>query len=199
MEWIKKVIYLFLIASASALSGQSVAIDLGKDDPNTIIGTKSVNWRILGFRLGLTHDKAWQLLAKATSLMGEKDVFNPSRIYVFSRKSDGSKGVGLLYLIWEPGERKMGAITVFQDCRNSLSSSFRRLLTFEAVDDNSEFKREFMGYANRSKVTLDVPSIGLKHVTYYYDEIGLAVTHKHSSSGDEVVFALVSQVSAYKR
>lgn len=85
----------------------------------------------------------------------------------------------------------MNRITVFQDFRSSLSQNFRRLLTFEAVDNNSTFKQNFIGYANRSKITLDVPSIDLKHTTYFYDEIGLEVTHKHSSDGEEVVFAIV--------
>ncbi len=83
----------------------------------------------------------------------------------------------------------MREITVFQDCRSFLSQSFRRLLTFEAVDDSSEFKRKFIGYANNSKITLDVPD--RKHATYFYDEIGLEVTYKHSSYGDEVVFAIM--------
>ena len=169
----------------------AAAIDLSNDNPNTLIGTKSNDYSIYGFRLGLTHDQVWQMLAKTHSLIGEKDRFNPSRIYVYSRNSDGSKGNALLYLIWEPGEREMSRITVFQDCHSSLSQSFRRLLTFEAVDNNSEFKRKFIGYANRSKITLDVRSIGLKHTTYFYDEIGLEVTHQHSSDGDQVVFAIV--------
>src|SRR5437867_6904978 len=127
--------------------------------------------------------------------MGLKDDSNPTRIYVYSRKPDGSKGEAVLYLIWELGEETMSSITVFQGFRNSLSPNFRRLLTFEAVDNQSPIKREFLGYANRFKTTLDVPSIALKHITYFYDEIGIEVTHKHSSDGDEVVFTFVQPAS----
>ena len=191
MKWIETIFCLLFLMAVPAYSGQAVAIDLGKDNPNTLLGTKSTDYSIYGFRLGLTHEQTWKMLEKKNSFLGEKDDANLSRMYVYSRNVDGSKGKAVLYLIWEPGEREMSRITVFQDCRSSVSQSFRRLLTFEAVDENSEFKRKFIGYANKSKITLDVPSIDLKHTTYFYDEIGLEVTYKHSSKGDEVVFAIV--------
>jgi hypothetical protein len=142
-------------------------------------------------RLGLTHSQAWDILTKTDSLIGEKDDVNPSRIYVYSRKPDGGKGETLLYLIWNLNEKMMSSITIFQDFRDHLSHTFRRMLTFEAVDNESSFMREFIGYANRSKITLDIPMIDLKHTTYFYDEIGLEVTHRHSPDGDDVIFAIV--------
>ena len=176
----------FLVCSAWATN-----VDLVKDNPTTLMGTKSTDYTIQGFRLGLTHDDVWQLLQKDRSLVGAKDTNNPSRIYVYRGNTDGTKGKAILYLIWEPGEAGLSRITVFQDYRSSLSETFRRLLTFEAVESSSEFKKRFIGYANRSKTTLDVPLIDLKHVTYFYDDIGLEVIHQHSSDVDEVVFALV--------
>lgn len=191
MKRIGAILCLLFLVAVSTYSGQVIAIDLGKDNPNTLIGTKSTDYRIFGFRLGLTHEQTWKMLEKDNLLLGERDDANPSRIYVYNRNVDGSKGKAVLYLIWEPGEREMSRITVFQDFRSSLSQSFRRLLTFEAVDDKSDFKRNFIGYANRSKITLDMPLIDLKHATYFYDEIGLEVTHQHSSDGEKVVFAIV--------
>ena len=168
-------------------------VDLVKDNPTTLIGTKSTDYRIYGFRLGLTHNQAWQILRKTPSLLGETDSGNPTRVYVYSRNADGTKGNPLFYLIWEPDEARLSRIAVFQDCRTFLSASFRRLLTSEALDSNSEFKKAFIGYANRSATTLDVPSIGLKHITYFYDDIGLEVTDQHSKRGNGVVFAIVSR------
>jgi hypothetical protein len=180
-----------IIIVASAMCGSAGAIELTQDNPRTIISTKSKDYTIQGLRLGITHNEAWGLLAKISSLIGFHDPLNPARIYVYDRRPDGRKGEAVLYLIWEPGEETMSQITVFQGFRGSLSQNFRRLLTFEAVDDQSPFKKEFIGYANRSKITLDLPEIGLKHVTYFYDDIGLEITYKRSSQGDEVVFALV--------
>ncbi len=191
MKKIKTILCLLLLVAVPAFAGQADTIDLGKDNPNTLIHTRSTDYTIQGFQLGLTHDQAWKILENNNLFLGERDGANPSRIYVYSRNDDGSKGKAVLYLIWEPKEREMSSITVYQDCRSFLSQSFRRLLTFEAVDGNSEFKRKFIGYPNRSKITLDVPSIDLKHTTYYYDEIGLEITHKHSSEVEEIVFAVV--------
>ena len=185
-----KTSYLLVLSIMLVFSGQAAAFELTKDNPETLVGTNSSDYSISGIKLCITHDQAWQILKKNNSLIGVKDQDNPSRIYVYNKNQDGSKGKSVLYLIWEPETVKMKSITVFQDYRSYLSRHFRRLLSFEAVDNNSEFKRRFVGYANRSKITLDVPSIDLKHTTYFYDEIGLEITHKHSSDGDEVVFAI---------
>lgn len=140
-------------------------IDLSKDDPSTLIDTRSTDYRIQDFRLGLTHEEAWNILEKNSLFLDERDGANPSRIYVYSRNDDGSKGNAVLYLIWQPNEREMSKITVFQDFRSFLSQKFRRLLTLEAIDDESDFKRNFIGYANRSQITLDLPSTDRKHIT----------------------------------
>lgn len=66
-------------------------------------------------------------------------------------------------------------------------------MTFEALDSNSEFKNKFIGYPDRSKITLEFPSIDVKHTTYYYDEIGLEITHKYSPKEEETVFAIVKR------
>ncbi len=191
MKWITKTLCLLLISATSAYSGQSVAIDLCKDNPRTLIGTKSGDYSIYGLRRGLTHDQAWQILKKTDSLMGIKAEHDPSTIYVYSRTPDGSKGEYVLCLVWKRGETKMSRIAVFQGFRSSLSQSFRRLLTFEAVDNNSGFKRTFIGYANRSKTDIDLPLTGLKSITYFYDEIGLEVTHLRLFESERVNFAIV--------
>jgi hypothetical protein len=191
MTRILPIFLLLLFKAVSADPGQAVVIDLGNDNPSTLIGTKSIDYRIYGFRLGLTHEQTWKILANNHLLLGERDADNPSRIYVYSRDVDGSKGKAILYLIWEPSERGMSRITFFQDIRSALSQSFRRLLTFEAVDDDSDFKKKFIGYANRSGITVDIPLINVKHTTYFYDEIGLEVTRQRNFDEDLVVFAIV--------
>jgi len=185
-----KTARLYFLAVILAFSGPAIAIELTKDNPKTLIGTRPSDYSVSGIRLGITHEQAWRILEKSNSLIGVKDDANPSRIYVYSKNKDGSKGNSALYLIWEPEVAKMQSITVFQGYSGELSPNFRRLLTFEAVDNNSEFKRKFVGYANRSNITLDIPSINLKFTTYFYDDIGLEITHQHSSDEDRVVFAI---------
>ncbi len=79
MKWIDKTIFclLFLVA-VPAFSGQAVAIGLGKDNPDTLIGTKSTDYSIGGFRLGLTHKQTWRMLEKSNLFPGERSSTNPS-------------------------------------------------------------------------------------------------------------------------
>jgi hypothetical protein len=184
---------LFVLAVGFPVhSGQPlVVVNANKDAVQTLIGRKSTDLAIYGLRLGITHEQAWVLIQKEESLLGLKDAMNPSRIYVYNKKPDGTKGENLFYLIWNPGEKYLTRITFFQDSRSHLSPSFRRILTFEALDNNSEFKRKFIGYANSSKTTLNVPEVRAKHITYYYDEIGLEIVHQRHGDRETIVFALV--------
>lgn len=185
-----KIICLFFLTITLELSVQAITIELTKSNPKTLIGSKSSDYSISGIRLGITRDQAWKILEKNNSLVGIKDKNNLLRIYVYSRNPDGSKAKAVLYLIWEPDSPEMESITIFQDYRSNLSRVFRRLLTLEAINNNSEFKKNFIGAASKCKITLDIPSIKLKHTVYIYDKIGLKIIHKHSSNGNKIVFAL---------
>ncbi len=169
---------------------QLLAFELTKDNPKTLIGTNSSEYTINGIKLGMTHNQARYQLQKNISLIGVKDKNNPSRIYVYSTNKNGNKDKAVFYLIWKPKAKELKKIVIYQDYRSSLSKMFRHLLTFEAIDNNSKFKRKFIGYANKSRITLDIPSIDLKHTTYFYDDIGIEITKKHSSDEETVNFCL---------
>jgi len=141
------------------------AIEITKDNPKTLINTKGANYTIYGLKLGMTHEQAWDKLKNISFLKGKEDEFNPSRIYVY--KNDKT----VLYLIWESSEKTMSSITVFQDFKENLSENFKKLLTLESIDDDSLFKQEFLGYANSSKVTLELKSIGIDYLStsFFYD------------------------------
>ena len=190
MKFVTKTIYIIML-SVIIFSSQVVAFEFTKENPKTLIGTNSKEHSIFDIKLGMSHEQAWQIINKNSHiLIGIKDASNPSRIYIYEKKGNGNQGKAILYLIWKPKINKMQSITVFQDCRSYLSRNFRRLLTFEAVDNSSSFKKNFLGYANKSKITLDIPLIDSKHTTYFYDEIGFKIIHQHSSDEDKIVFAI---------
>ncbi|OWK35618.1 S1C family serine protease [Fimbriiglobus ruber] len=170
---------------------QSNGVEFTKDNPSTLISATSADFKVSGIKLGLSHDEVWEILRNSNSMVGVKDTSNPSRIYVRRRLPNDEMGQTILYLIWQPGEHSLSKITIFQEFKSALSVNIKRLLTFEAVDDSAPFRRAFIGYPDRSKTTLSVPEIDLKHVTYFYDEIGMEITHKHSSNGDQIAFAIV--------
>ena len=94
----------------------------------------------------------------------------------------------------------MKQLTVFEDFKSYLNDDFKKLLTMEALDKNSKFTRKFIGTPDRSAVTLDIQSTRYKHVTYYFDKIGLEVTRKIDHGKDVgVVFALVPSKPKVKK
>jgi hypothetical protein len=171
--------------------GQANVIELTQDNPTTLIHTKSKDYSINGLRLGMTQSDALKLLDMSGSMLGPKYVQNPSRIDVYHRRLDGSKGQAVLYLNWESDKKLMNRITVLEAFSDSLAPKWRRLLTLDSVNDQSPFKKEFIGAASRTKPIIDLPDLGIKHQTYFYDEIGLEVTQKRSPRGDEVIFSIV--------
>jgi hypothetical protein len=169
-------------------------IELTRDNPSTLISTNSSAYTIFGFRLGMSPTQARKVLRRNKMLVAERD--RASRIYVYDRAPHGTKGKTILYLIWEPDRKRLEQITIFDDCGKYLKPNFARLLTSEALSDSSLFKQTFIGDADQSAVTLDVPSIGLKNTTYFYETIGIEVTLVHLSKNEEhVVFALVAKPS----
>jgi hypothetical protein len=194
------ILFVLLLASSGAgKAARQKTVELTKDNPSTLIATDSKDYTIYGLRLGLTRQEAEKILAASDVLKGVQDDFNPSRIYVYYRDESKAEKDSVLYLIWKPGQARLSEITVFTGFKDSLTDNFKRLLTSEAADQSSDFVKSFVGLPDRSKVTLDVRSIGLKNTTYYYERLGLEVTNVHDSEGDQVVFALVAKTPQVKR
>jgi len=55
---------------------------------------------------------------------------------------------------------------VYEDCRELLVGNTKDLLSFKTLDPSSHVRSEFLGDADDSAVTLDIPSIDLKHTTF---------------------------------
>jgi hypothetical protein len=169
----------------STRNTQSNTINLEKDDPNTLIGSTYTQFKIFGLSVNMTHEQVQTQINSDPRIIGLDDRNNSGRIYVY----DARNRKYLLYLIWNPGEDRMSFMTVFNDCKNYLSPSFRRLLTLEAIDTSSSFISRFLGNSNRNGIGLDIPMIGTKYTIYYYDSIGIQITHRRSSSTEDVVFS----------
>ena len=184
-------IIITLLALVASGCGQNGDVDLTTASASEFAKAKSTNMTIEGFRLGMSRQEAEQNLAKSPSIIGEQDEHNPTRLYVFGKNPNGSKGDSLLYLIWEPGQERLSTITVFGDYRARLSADLRPLLTFEVLSDSSEVRKKLLGYPTRTQDEEVAASIAFRHTHYFYEDKGVQVTRTHSSDGDEVVFALI--------
>ena len=166
-------------------------IEMTVDNPRTLIGTTSKALSVCGLSLGLSHREAWRIIDDSADLTGIKDRYNPSRIYVYHKRLTGGQREAIFYLVWQPGETAMSQLTVFRGCRELLAPNFKRLMTFEAIDNHSSFKHEFIGYPSGSKSSPNFPELTLKLTSYCYENIGLEIIHSRDSQGEDVRFALV--------
>ena len=166
-----------------SIFSQNRIIDLEKDNPSTLIGATYSQFRIFGLSADMTHDEAWARLNKESRVFGEVDPFNPERIHVYSAESKKA----LLYLVWNDYEEQMLSITVFVDCKEYLSTSFKRLLTFEVVDNNSNFRKNFLGNITRTE-TIENPFLNERTTDYYYDNIGIRMISQRFGSNERVIF-----------
>lgn len=169
------------------------AIELTRDNPQTIIYENSQNMSILGFKIGLTRDEAWDVINKNKEISGAFNPFNKSDIYIYKKSDnvDVFKDSAVLYLIWEDNNPGINRIIVYQAFMPELSKNFQKLLTFEALDNSSKFKTSFIGYENRIVIERDSAIIDDKQVDYYYDNIGLKIIHTRSLGTEKVYFALI--------
>jgi hypothetical protein len=143
---------------------------------------------VIGVPMGATRAEAERIVGADPRFRIEPDTGNPERFYV----KDAASGKALFYFIWDASGPSLDRVTVFVDARTLMVGRAQDLLSLGTVDPESEVRREFLGEPASDAVTLDIPSIGLRHVTYYFPRHGLEVTDKNSGDGRrEAVFALV--------
>lgn len=181
-----KNLFIFIVL-LFALNNLTYAIELTKDNPDTLIGKNSKEFSVFGVKLGMSHKQAESALQKDGRLFAKVDKFNTSRLYVYDKIDKQA----ILYLIWEPGSEVLSQITVFSDSRFFLTDNFKKLLSFEVLDEDSRFKKKFIGYHNKRFTSLDIPSIQSKNINYSYEDIGIKITHLKSADEEWIVFALI--------
>ncbi len=188
----KKFVPVILLTLFSAL-GHAQKYEITRDDITLHPEVHSADISVFSISLGITREKADSLLMQQQSKLyyytDRMHSTNDYRIYVYDRDAGGRKKNCILYLIWDDNSSTLSRITFFADMRSYLVGGTQKLLTTEAADPQSDISTKFLGKASGSEVTLDIPSIGLKHITYYYPHKGIEVTDKYNGNGRSVVFA----------
>lgn len=181
-------------ATASAVLGQD--IDLLKDDPATLIGTSCDAYTIFGLRLGMKRRDAQKVLDNIPTFTSKQDRYVASKVLVFKKNAGQGKSNEAMALVWDKKEDSLNTIFLYPDLADSLAPNFRRLFTEESIDQRSSFKKEYIGTSNRSAVTLDVPALNMKQMTYYHDDIGLELSHLTKPDGNVIFVGLKSKGKA---
>lgn len=193
----KKILILSLtIILTSTLYSQdnSSVIEITATDITLYPKLKSDNISVFGIQIGMTQMEVNKILSENSQLYYYVDNGHSTsdyRIYVYDRNKDKEKRNCVLYLIWTNNSNELSKITFFEDFATYLIGSTSKLLTFEGFDFQSKFSQDYLGYPNKTKITLDIPSIGLKHTTFYYYSKGIEITFRESSDGKTATFAFI--------
>jgi hypothetical protein len=168
-------------------------IEVTRDYPLSLATGNYDGLSVRGLRLGMTEGEVLRVIT-AASLVAVKDVAHTSLAHVHRRLPDGKLGACVMSLAWTPGEVPLRRITVYPAFAGDLSPPFRQLLTVDQKSGQFPSTAAFLGAADRSKVTLDLPEQGVRHTAYEYDRVGIRHTLVRSNSGYVMKFSVVQPV-----
>jgi hypothetical protein len=147
---------------------------------------------LLGLHLGMTWDEAKAACAAHPRLVFEVDGSNPGRAYVMDASNEDGGDPALFYVQWPDGRTGMGRMVIYARAAQFVPEGTRKLLVAPSLAEMEEPVRQWLGTADRSAVTLDIVSIGLKMTSHVFERRCLEVTDKVSSGVNErVIVALV--------
>ena len=187
---------LFILISLAGIKafsqGSTSYAEITKTDITLTTNFSMETVSVFGIHLGMTVEEVIDTWAGNDDLYYYEDKNHGTkdyRIYVYDTDESGKKKNCILYLIWTDNRSALNRITVFNDFETYLQGNTKKLLSTEAVDSNSDFYQKYLGTPDSSAVTLDLPSIGYKHTTFYYPQKFLLVTLKQDGDKASVVFA----------
>jgi len=198
----KRILLLFLTILVNNIlfsQNDSLGIEITTTDITLYPKLKSDKISVFDIRVGMTQDEVNQLLSNKSQLHYSVDEGQPSshrtsdhRIFVWDKDENNEKKNCLLYLIWTDNTEKLTGITFFEDFAPYLVGATSKLFTFEDFDIKSNLLKDYLGYPNKTEVTLDDPVANkLKHTAYYYYPKGIAMILKENSKDKTSVFAFI--------
>jgi hypothetical protein len=178
---------LFAVNTASA---EETRVDMATTDVLAVEAFRGEAAELLGLHLGMSWDEAKAVCDAHPRLVWKKDDYNPGRAYVEdAQKSDGGDPA-LFYLQWPDGRKDMGRMVIYGRAKQFVPAGTASLLDARSLKDMPADVRAWLGDADRSVVTLDIQSIGLKHTTHVFERRGIEVIDHVASDSRGVYVAL---------
>jgi hypothetical protein len=192
----KFILFILILSLNNTLYSQNnvTDIEITNTDITLYPELKSNKISVFGIQVGMTQTKVNKILSENSKLyyyVNNGHNTTDYRIYVYDRNKANEKRNCILYLIWTDNNKELTEIVIYGDFAPYLVGSSSRLLTFEGFDFRSKLSQDYLGYPNKTKVTLDIPSIGLKQTTYYYYSKGINIMFTESSDGNTAYFSFV--------
>lgn len=180
------------VLACGAAAAEVKRVEISSTDVATLVGKRAEDLSVFGFHLGMARPEAEGLLAQSKKFIAvtSDDEYLRDTVYVFARSASGGQtGKTLLSLdwaVWPEGADMpqttpdLKVISIFEDARPLLKPNFRRLLTADATEEKSPFRKRFLGAPSSTKESPAMGTLG-KSTAYFYREIGINVSVDHAT------------------
>lgn len=189
------LIFTLLVALPICLPAQHVVyrtsqpnLEMTEEDITTYSNFKAEQATIFGLQLGMTQEAAIELIDRNPEITYQFDRYDHRRLYIHNSSNDSSNS--LMYLIWVEGDAGLKMITFFEPIQPILRGSTKKLLTDDALMQRSRLVKNFLGKPQEERVTLDIPQLDMRNVSYYFHDLGIKVTFAKDGENERVIFAL---------
>ena len=198
MKHIITLIFAIIIMSTQSLFAQENAstVEITQEDITNYPQSTSENISVWGIKLGMSANEVAEQLSnyeKVVAYIDDMHTTEDLRVYVNYKEYPEGEEEEMLYLIWEENKGVLTQISFFEDFNRFLVGLSKDLMTTNSFESGSDINTKYLGNYDKEEVTLDMPSISLKHTTYTYIKKGLKITHKENSDGTSVVFSIIKE------
>lgn len=163
---------------AQKKKAQEKAIEITETDIARLTDFDAKYATVFGVGLGMTVGKAQTIIKAKPFLKLERDAFNKTRYYLYDMSHDTGK-VLLGYLKWYPKDSGLQEYILYPEVTPYLKGLTCTILSKDCRDPQSEVYKTFLGKEIEEDVILDIPSIKLKTVRYYYPALSLIIEAQH--------------------
>lgn len=127
---------------------------------------------IMGIHLGNTIPEVKSIVNSQDNLLLLQDKFNNDRFYLYHKEKEQEEKTLLAYLKWPNPDARLTELVMYPGLAMLLEGANKKLVSEETMefDKRRGIARTYLGYPIKKKIILDVESVGLKHIAYFYKD-----------------------------
>jgi len=172
--------------------GKNEVVEITVTDFTRIDSFKAKNAMVFGMSLGMTEAQAEKIASYDPRISVEQDKLNGQRRYIYDScvADNDTAEITLGYLKWNEDDPALAEIVLYESFWQFTTWPEKccDLFSGETQDPDSELYKSFFGKPTKRKVMLDIPSINLKLVQFFYPEHNMVITQ--NTDGEIVTYTI---------